>query len=503
MSLSRNLVAATASSAWTALVGLAVVPIYLKYIGIGAYGLVGFLATLQSLFSLLDFGLSTAINRETARYAAAGQLGQSADLLHTLAIIYWGAAASIGVCISLAAPFIAGYWLQTEHLSHENVSQSVMMMGFIIACRWPIGLYQGALMGAQQLVITSGINIAMATLGSVGAVIILAFISPTVQALFLWQAGVGLLYALTIRWAAWRTIGRKGTGFDIAKLRHIWRFSIGISAITITALIFMQLDKIILSRTLKLEDFGRYMLATNIAGALYMLIMPVYNVVYPRFSGLVSVGEDDKLAILYRTGTRVLSAVLFPIATILAIFSKNLVIIWTGNTNLAVEVAPLISLLAIGSALHGVMFFPYAVQLAYGKTKLPVQINTLLVIIQAPLVVILSLSYGALGGAVSWLILHILYVLLGSWITHHNLLKDIGQKWLFTDVGIPLILSALTGYFEYYISNLAGLSTHIKLFYGVITGLFTILCAFVIFPDMRSMLHAILQPRTAKVTTSR
>ena len=55
---------------------------------------------------------------------------------------------------------------------------------------------------------SSGINIAMVTLGNVGAVGVLAFVSPTIQAFFIWQAGVGLVYAGTIRWAAWRTVGR-------------------------------------------------------------------------------------------------------------------------------------------------------------------------------------------------------------------------------------------------------------------------------------------------------
>ena len=59
----RNLVANFIGRGWYALMSLAFVPVYIKYMGIEAYGLVGVFATLQALFSLLDFGLSTTMFR--------------------------------------------------------------------------------------------------------------------------------------------------------------------------------------------------------------------------------------------------------------------------------------------------------------------------------------------------------------------------------------------------------------------------------------------------------
>jgi len=42
--------------------------LYIKFLGIKAYGLVGFFATLQRLFIILDMGLSTTLNRELVDY---------------------------------------------------------------------------------------------------------------------------------------------------------------------------------------------------------------------------------------------------------------------------------------------------------------------------------------------------------------------------------------------------------------------------------------------------
>ena len=87
MSMSRNIVAGLTNSVWSAVVGLTVVPFYLKYLGIEAYGLIGFFVTTQALLSLLDMGMAPTINREVARCSASGNLKEAGKLLHTLAVM--------------------------------------------------------------------------------------------------------------------------------------------------------------------------------------------------------------------------------------------------------------------------------------------------------------------------------------------------------------------------------------------------------------------------------
>lgn len=483
MSLKRNFSIGLLSSGWSGFLGLAVVPLYLKYLGIEAYGLIGFFATTQAVLTILDMGMAPTVNREVARYSASGEISEAGKLLHTLAVVYWGMAVIIAVLILALAPWIADYWLQSRNLSPQTISHAVMLMGLVVACRWPIGLYQGALIGAQHLTVSSSINMVMTTIGSLGAVIILAFVSPTIEAFFIWQACVGLVYAVTMRWGAWRIIGRiKENRFDVERLKSIWRFSAGMSGIALSATVFSQLDKLILSKTLGLEEFGHYMLATVIAGGLYLLIMPMFNAIYPRLSALVATGETEKLSEIYRWGTRLLAAVIFPIAMVLAAFSEDLLYMWTGNHDIALRVAPVVSILAIGSALHGVMFFPYALQLAYGITRLPLTINAMLMVILVPLTIFLSMKYGALGGAIAWLVLHVLYVLLGTWLTHRRLLKGVGMKWLLQDVLMPLGISIMVGMIGIYAIHGLGLPSKMKLIYAAALALVAAALSFAVMP---------------------
>ena len=488
MRMKRNLLAGLANSVWSALVGLAVVPFYLKYLGIEAYGLIGFFVTTQAVLSLLDMGMAPTINREVARCSALGDLREAGKLLHTLAVVYWGMAVMIALLMVALAPWIAEYWLQSKQLSAQTISHAIMLMGLVVACRWPIGLYQGALIGAQRLTVASGISIAMVTFGSLGAVAVLAFVSPTIEAFFIWQACVGLVYAFSMRLAAWRIIGRSGqVRFDVDKLKSVWRFTAGMSGIGLTALVFTQLDKVILSKMLGLEEFVHYMLATVVVSGLYVLISPVFNVVYPRMTALVGTGETEKLTDLYRSGTRLLATVLFPIAMVLVFYADDVVLVWTSNPSVASSVAPVISLLVIGSALNGVMYFPYALQLANGMTWIPLTINTVLMCFLMPLIIYLAKSYGTLGGAMAWVTTEVIYVMLGTWLTHRYLLKGLGAKWIFQDVGIPFAVSVLIGASGHYGIQDGGYTAYEKLMWATGFALISLILALLLSRQLRSV----------------
>ena len=443
MKLARNFSAGLANSAWSVVIGLVAVPFYIKYLGIETYGLIGFFVTIQALLHLLDMGMTPTINREVARHSSLGNIKEAGKLLHTLAIIYWFLAGMAALLIMSIAPWVASYWLQST-LSIQTISNAVFLMGVVVVFRLPFGLYQGALIGAQRLTITSSINMIMVTTGSLGAVFILAFISPTIEAFFLWQACVAVVFAFIVRLAAWRIIGKtKITKFDFDRLKGVWSFTAGMSVVSLSGMILMQLDKVMLSKILDLEDFARYTLAIVVSNCLYIFLTPLFNVIYPRMTALVATGDRERLIILYRTGTIFFLSLFMPIAIYVATFSEEIIFIWTGDMNLAVSVSPVASFFLLGTMLNGAMHFPYSLQLAYGKTQLPVIINIVLIIIMIPTILILALSYGAIGGAAAWAITNFMYLLFGAWLTHRTLLQEIGIKWLCSDVALPLLISIL------------------------------------------------------------
>src|SRR5688572_6913204 len=116
MRLARNMAAGVANSVVLVLVNLIALPFYLRFLGMEAYGLIGFYATLQAVLQMLDLGLAPTVSRELAHGAETGQQRRSASLLRTLGVVYIGIAVVIFALVALAAPSIGANWLQAKSL---------------------------------------------------------------------------------------------------------------------------------------------------------------------------------------------------------------------------------------------------------------------------------------------------------------------------------------------------------------------------------------------------
>ena len=168
--LKQNVIANLLGRGWSALMALAFVPFYLRYIGVEGYALVGFSLTLFAIASLLDLGVGTTLNRELARRAATRTQAQDArDLVRTLEAVYWLLALVIGVTVFLAAPAIAHYWVKSPTLAPATIEQAVRLMGIALAFQWPMSLYSGGLLGLERQVKLNQIMAVMSTVRGAGA----------------------------------------------------------------------------------------------------------------------------------------------------------------------------------------------------------------------------------------------------------------------------------------------------------------------------------------------
>lgn len=438
----NDVIIGIAATAATMAVGLAVVPIFVRLLGVEAYGLVGFLALLQASLQLLDMGLAPAISREVARTGTSGSHAAVAPLLRTVARAYIGVGLVVGAAIWLLSPILAMRWLHPAAMQVSQVTTCVAIMGFILACRWPVGVYSGALIGARRVRSVSLANLLFASLSQgCGALVVIAL--PRVEALFVWQALVALVQLLTFRAMMWRSLALSPRGaFTLGSLRTVWRFSAGMSVLTLLAVLLSQLDRLIVSKLVSLEAFGVYALASVVGRALYGLINPVYNVIYPRFTALVEHGNGHVLETRYGEWTALFCTFFFPASMFVIVAARPLLTLWTGNPALAVQAAPMVSLIALGSALHGAMYFPFAAQVAHGDSRTPVLINLLLVAFYVPLLLALVRWRGVEGAALAWCALFLLYLPVGTWITHRTLMRSIAARWLLADVGLTIAITA-------------------------------------------------------------
>lgn len=439
MHLARNMAAGMANSVVVVLINLVALPIYLRLLGMEAYGLIGFYATLQTVLQVLDLGLSPTVSREIAHGAETGQQRRSSSLLRTLGVVYVGVAFLISGIVALSSPWIGANWLQAKSLPDATVAQAVALMGVNLACRWPISLYHGALVGAHRLARSAATSMTINIIAAITTIAVLTWGVRSIQTFFLVQAGFGLLQAIVLRVLALHSVGERDAPYDFADLRRVWHFSMWMGGVAIVGVLLSQFDKIVLSRVVSLESFAHYMLAALLVSGVQILTVPAFNTLLPKFSALIARGDQQSLEYLYYSGTRVFATVLFALGFAIVLHAQAFVTIWLGSAQTAFDVAPLAAWLAIGSVLNGLMYFPYALQLATGNSKLAFAIAFALLCSMLPVVLILALRYGAIGGAIGWAAINVVYVAGGTWISGRRVQDFAGWPWLRGNVTTPFV----------------------------------------------------------------
>jgi O-antigen/teichoic acid export membrane protein len=438
-----NIIANYSGRAWTSLLSLAFVPLYIKLMGVEVYGLLGIFMSLGALLSLLDMGLSATLSRELSRLSTIDNSAQETrNLVRTFELIYWGTGIVIGVAVTLLAPLIARYWINAGKVDRDTVEYALMVMGMSIAFQWPGGLYSGGLMGLQRQVALNVIRSAMVTVQHVGAVLILLLVSPTILAFFFWQSFVGLLTTIALGIWVWKSLAESNTAakFKRELLLKNWRFATGMTGISLITILLTQLDKIVLSKMLSLEVFGYYMLAFNVANNLNNFSTPIYSALFPKFTQLVASGDTNGLISLYHKGARLLSALMLPVAMTVIFFSKEILGLWLNNPVVSENTQPILVLLIIGTAMSTVMVMPYALQLAHGWTRFSIYKNLIAVPFLVPLLLVLVDRYQGIGAALVWLILNLGYLLFEVPIMHRRLLRTEMRNWYQRDIIQPLLL---------------------------------------------------------------
>lgn len=493
--IKRNLTANYLGQGWSAIMGIAFVPIYIKYLGVEAYGLIGLFAILQAWLGLLDMGMSPTLSRQMARFTGGEVTGQSIrNLLRTFEIIALLIAILIGTSIWAASSWIANTWLQANNLSVETISNAFVWMGIVTALRFLEAIYRSSISGLQKQVLLNVISSASATLRGLGAVGVLMWIKSDIGIFFLWQGTVSLFTLLMLALATYKSLPKsKHSGqFSVIDLQEVKKFTGGMLFISLLSLLLMQVDKMLLSKYLTLIEYGYYMLASTIAGALYMLINPIAQTWFPRLSELYAKRENTNLVNTYHLGAQIVSVTMGSAAVVLIVFSKEILQIWTQDINLVNKTFTLVSILALGNLLNGLMWIPCQTQLAFGWTELTTRINVIAVIIIVPLIVWLTPLYGAIGAAWIWCGLNVAYVLIGLHFMFRKILKSEKWKWYLNDVTKPLlsaliaaaIISKCLIYFD--------LSRMLNLFFLVIASLIIMLSAAMSAPLVRQKLGRIL-----------
>jgi O-antigen/teichoic acid export membrane protein len=456
------------TNVYSLIIGILFVPLYINYIGIEAYGIIGAFNGITTFLWLFDFGVTTNINRELAKFYEAEDKRDLLDVKKTLEIVCYGLSGVISLILSGVIALLAYYWFNSDRFTPAYLFSVLAILAFSLVLQFPIAFYTSGLLGLNQQVPLNFINIFINTLKCIGSYVAVIYFDDKIHAFLIFQMALSILQLLILKIALTKfteTGGYKGK-FKSEILRRLKKFTSELFANNLVIILLMQSDKVILSRVLSLEDFGYYMLAYSITTMTVGIFSnSVTNVIFPNFSRLVVQENRAELIRNFHLSSQLMVWGMVSIGTVLAFFSQEILLVWARNPAVAEKTSLLLAVWAIGFGLNTLTLIPYYLQLAYGRSNISFRFNLIALILNIPALIIGSNLYGAMGAAVCWLILNSIYLFTFIPVIRNNFLPFSLKTWYFRDV-LPIVFTgaAVGAVFRWLIpANIA----HIYLFVAI------------------------------------
>lgn len=451
MSLKNNIIANYTSHIYVTLVGIVMVPLYLKYMGPEAYGLVGFFSMLQAWFNLLDMGLTPTIARETARFRGGALDALSfRRLVRALEGVFFAVALTGGGILLLSSGLIATDWLHTQQLPLSEVQSSIQMMAITVSFRWMSGLYRGQISGSERLVWLSGYNSVIATIRFIGVLVVLILVSSTPTAFFGYQLWVALIEFAGLMVKSSRLLPPVPDGeraaWSWAPLKPILKFSLTIAFTSSVWVLVTQTDKLVLSKILPLAEYGYFTLAVLVASGVMMISGPVSSAIMPRMAKMEAEGDHAGLIRIYRQSTQLVAVIAGAACVTVSFCAEPLLLAWTGDKVLVQHAVRILVLYTIGNGILAISAFPYYLQYAKGNLRLHLIGNAGFMALLIPAVIWSASHYGGIGAGYAWMTMNLIYLIIWVPIIHSKLEPGLNIPWFTRDVLSISGIATLTGY---------------------------------------------------------
>lgn len=360
---------------------------------------------LQAWLQILDAGVSSSLTRQTAVSKHNQQSLEELSKVFIKIIAFFAIIAVTIFCFGYSlSDTISTSWLNTNKIDSGTITSSVIFMFATLSLKYISGPLRGALLGFESHGTLSFVNFLVVTLRFPGGLGVLIILDNSLKSYFLYQAIISaleilLLYCLLL--FDYKKHLNKTTPI-ISKtpkisIKAILVFSGQLSILSILWIVVTQIDKLVLSKVLTLENFGYYSLAVTVSGVIFTLSAPIIQVITPRLVSLATQNESQRYIKTYAISLFVYISFFLPLSFFLFSHGDLLVLAWTGDENASHISHQYIKWLALGNLAAGVMNFSYILQYSLGDIKKHLIVYSCYSLILIPITPLIAYEFGGLG----------------------------------------------------------------------------------------------------------
>lgn len=385
------------------LLQLAVTPLYLKYLGLDGYGVIGFYLVLLGISAVLDTAVSSAVCREIVWLKARTEQRQIPTLVLSTERAYWGLVALLTAAFLCVVSFYGKNWFAESERLQNQARQIGWLIGASFFISFPAGFYNGILNGHQKQVQAGLLGALAQSVRGLGAVAILAFILPDLRLFFVWNLVSGFFQTAMLRRTALGCLDlpERIPPFSWRAVESLRAFAGGMFAITGLSSISLYADRIILSKYISLAEYGTYVLIGTVLGGFSRLVTPLTLYFTPLMTAHAASGSCSEMVDQLQAFFRWICVLLVPPLVMFSLFSDEILALWTQNPHLFSGTQKLSLYLATGFLLQTACY-PITTML-YAEKKISGLLQGAVgMALLTPLALMVIIpKYGSLGAALT------------------------------------------------------------------------------------------------------
>jgi len=286
-------------TAFSMLVSILAIPVLVRVMGVGNYGIWTLVVSLMGVVALAEAGISTSTTAFFSADLARDDLVGAGRTLTTVlgAIVLIALVAS--AALAILAPTAVGLFVALSDEQKLLAAAAIRISAIAIAFRLIQQVLLGLLQAMRHYRMTSLLGVVQSLLLSAGAVGVV-WAGGRVIALVRWQVMVGAGMLAVTGFLVWLELARHRIrfGLDGAKTRAVLKYA-GMSwLVSLSTAMFSQCDRLIVGGMLGVEGVGVYGAITSIAAKINSLSAAAVQPIFPELNAALASG---------RTGAAVLS----------------------------------------------------------------------------------------------------------------------------------------------------------------------------------------------------
>ena len=385
------------------LIGVFMLPFNVAHLGQAAYGLWVLVASVTVYFSMFDLGYGVALVRFAARYRAKGDTKGLNEIISTMFVVF----SAVGLVAFTIALLISLNLEKFFPLTPDQAKTGRIVLLFIssyVALQFPASVFGGIVNGFQRTylngavafvtaLVVAGVNVIVLLSGYGLAELVAATTAVRILSIF--------AYALNA-YRVFPDLRIRPRYFKRERLREVTGFSVFILIIDIANKLNYSTDAIVVGAFLGTSAVAIWAVAQRVIEIVQRISDQLNAVLFPVVVDNATVQRVDRLQEILVQGQRLSLAMVVPMATVLGLTARPLVMVWVGpQFSASVNIIYILSVvvaLRVGNATSAVILKGSDLHKFLAVSNLSMAVGNLV------LSVILVHFYGLIGVAIGTLI---------------------------------------------------------------------------------------------------